>query len=190
MRDVSRKVAEEYAADLNHGTLSPNTYNKHLGLLTLVFRVVKRKARLTENPWEDIQRKRLVTHSRRELTVDELKNVCQKATGELRILLALGVYSGLRLGDCATLRWGETDLKGGIITRIPNKTGRRNPKPVIVPIHAALRAMLAEIPVENRGEYLPATAAKYAHRTDAVTDEVQAHFKKMRDKGLEAGNRS
>jgi hypothetical protein len=37
-------------------------------------------------------------HSRREPTVDELQNVCQSALGELRTLLALGVYSGLRLG--------------------------------------------------------------------------------------------
>jgi integrase len=147
-------------------------------LLTLVFRVVKRKAKITDNPWEEIQRKRLVTHSRRELTVDELRTVCQSAAGELRVLLALGVYSGLRLGDCATLRWGETDLRRSIITRIPNKTGRRNPKPVIVPIHPVLLAMLNELPADNRGEYvLPELAALYAERIDAITDRVQAHFK-------------
>src|SRR5271165_2203935 len=98
LRDVSKDVAEEYASNLNHGRLSASTYNKHLNLLALVFRVVKHKARLMSNPWEEIQRKRLVTHSRRELTIDELKNVCQSATGELQTLFALGVYSGLRLG--------------------------------------------------------------------------------------------
>lgn len=178
LREVTRDIAEEYAANLNHGKLSPNTYNKHLGLLTLVFRVVKQKAKLTENPWEDIQRKRLVTQSRRELTVDELRKVCGSATGELKTVLALGVYSGLRLGDCATLRWGETDLRRCIITRIPNKTGRRNPKPVIVPIHPVLLEMLAETPADQRGEYvLPETAALYANRIDLVTDRIQAHFK-------------
>jgi integrase len=178
LRDVTKEVAEEYAGTLNHGTLSANTYNKHLGLLTLVFRVVKHKARLADNPWEDIQRKRLATHSRRELTIDELRKVCADATGELKTLLAVGVYTGLRLGDCATLRWGETDLQRAIITRIPNKTGRRNPKPVIVPIHPALLAMLEEISARNRGEYvLPEMAALYADRSDLVTDKVQAHFK-------------
>ena len=52
----------------------------------------------------------MIANSRRELTIDELRKVCQTATGELRTLLALGIYSGLRLGDCATLRWGEVDL--------------------------------------------------------------------------------
>jgi integrase len=178
LRDVTRQVAEEYAASMNHGKLSPNTYNKHLGLLTLVFRVVREKAKLAVNPWEDIQRKRLVTHSRRELTVEELRTVCQSATGELRTLLALGVYSGLRLGDCATLRWGEVDLARNLIRRVPNKIGRSNPKPVIVPLHPVLGDMLAGTPAESRGEnVLPETAELYSRRIDAVTDRVQAHFK-------------
>jgi integrase len=179
LRAVERSIAEDYAASLNHGTLAPGTFNKHLNLLTLVFRVVKNKARLTENPWEDIQRKRLVTHSRRELTVDELKRVCQSAKGELRSLLAIGIYCGLRLGDAATLRWCEVDLTRGLIRRIPNKISRSaNPKTVQIPIHPVLREMLGETPTEKRGEYvLPEMATLYQHRTDAVTDLVQTHFK-------------
>ena len=76
LRDVTKETADDYAASLNHGRFSPSTFNKHLNLLTLVFRVVKTKAKLDSNPWEDIQRKHLVTQSRRELTVDELKNIC------------------------------------------------------------------------------------------------------------------
>jgi len=177
LRDVTKEIAEGYAASLNGGRLSPNTFNKHLNLLALVFRVLKHKARLTGNPWEEIQRKRLVTHSRRELTLDELKKICEAATGELRTLLALGVYSGLRLGDCATLRWAETDLVRGIMRRLPNKTARRNPKPVIVPVHPVLREMLSATPADQRGDYvLPEIAALYGRRTDLVTDLVQRHL--------------
>jgi integrase len=113
------------------------------------------------------------------LTIDELRKICQTATGELQTLLALGIYSGLRLGDCATLRWGEVDLPRAMIRRIPNKTARRNPKPVIVPIHPILIGdMLAETPLNKRGEYvLPEMAALYNRRTDMVTDMVQRHFK-------------
>ena len=177
LRDVTREIAEEYAGQMNHGRLSASTYNKHLNLLTLVFRVLKDKARLSGNPWQDIQRKRIIAQGRRELTMDELRNVCQSAKGELRALLALGVYSGLRLGDCATLRWAEVDLPRNVIRRIPNKTARRNPKPVIVPIHPVLRDMLAETAPEKRAEFvLPEIAETYIRRTDMVTDMVQRHF--------------
>jgi integrase len=178
LREVTKEIAEEYASSMSRSRFSPSTYNKHLNLLTLVFRVLKHKAKLTENPWEEIQRKRLVTNSRRELTIDELRKICMNAKGELQTLLALGIYSGLRLGDCATLRWGEVDLPRLMIRRIPNKTARRNPKPVIVPIHPVLRDMLAATPVDQRREYvLPETAALYIHRTDMVTDMVQNQFK-------------
>ena len=177
--DVTRAVAEEYAAHLAAGGLSPNSYNKHLNLLQLVFRVLKEKARLVENPWKELPRRRLTTQSRRELTVEELRLVCGAAEGELRKLLALGIYSGLRLGDCATLRWGEVDLARGIIRRVPNKTARRSSRPVLVPIHAVLRGMLAETPLEQRGEYvLPELAALYLRRIELVTTLVQTHFKK------------
>ena len=72
-------------------------------------------------------------------------------------LFALGVYSGLRLGDCATLRWPEVDMVRGIICRIPNKTARRNPKPVLVPIHPVTREMLA---AESRPAIVPNTSCR------------------------------
>jgi integrase len=177
LRDVTKPMAQAYAASLNDGRLSASTFNKHLNLLTLVFRVLKDKARLAFNPWEDIQRKRIVAQGRRELTIEELRKVCQAAKGELRGLLALGVYSGLRLGDCATLRWAEVDLARNMIRRIPNKTARRNPKPVIVSIHPTLLEMLEVPESEKRAEYvLPETAALYLRRSDRVTDMVQRHF--------------
>src|SRR5207247_5323668 len=63
LRDVTKEIAEEYAGHLNHGRLSPSTFNKHLNVLTLIFRVVKQKAKLAGNPWEEIQRKHVVPRS-------------------------------------------------------------------------------------------------------------------------------
>jgi len=178
LREVTKEIADDYASSLNHGRFSASTFNKHLNLIALVFRVLKHKAKLTANPWEDIQRKRVVAQSRRELTIDEIRKVCQSAKGELQKMLALGIYTGLRLGDCATLRWCEVDLPLGMIRRIPNKTARRNPKPVIVPIYPALGEMLIETPINKRSDYvLPEIAKTYIHRTDMVTDMVQRHFK-------------
>lgn len=179
MRDVTPAISSEFADWLVSEGRSPNTFNKYMNLLALVFRTLKDKARLTINPWEGIQRKRLVTYGRRELTIDELRKVCATAQGDLRLLLALGIYTGLRLGDCATLRWGEVDLARGIIRRIPNKMARRdNPKPVILPIHPTLRPLLAEIQGEERGEYvLPRIATDYARHESYVTDRIQALFK-------------
>jgi integrase len=177
MRDVTRDMADAYAAHLLKRGLSTNRFNKHVRFLELLFRTLRSKARLTMNPWEEIRSKRLVPHSRRELTIEELRRVCEAATGEMRVLFGLGIYTGLRLGDCCTLRWGEVDLDRGIIRRVTNKTSRRNPKPVLVPIHPALSALLPEMPTDKPTEFvLPETAERYGRGVYMVTDFIQQHF--------------
>lgn len=182
LRDVTEDMAEEYAGYLNHGRLSPNTFNKHVRVLELVFRVLAKKARIAGNPWEGIQRKALTTSSRRELTVEELRKVCRNATGDLRTLLALGIYTGLRLRDCATLRKGEVDLVRGIIRRVPNKTARHNPNPVLIPIHPALRAEIEPVltSADNTSDYLlPRIAQDYTGggaSKKRMIDQIQEHF--------------
>jgi integrase len=177
LRDVTPAIVEAYATHLWKRKLSPNRYNKHARLLEYVFRVLKGRGRLLSNPWESIESKALTTNSRRELTIEELREICAKADGELRLLLALGIYTGLRLGDCATLRWGEVDLARGIIIRVPNKTARRNPKPVHIPIHMTLRTLLMEIPRTKHQVYvLPDMATRYAKGAYMLTDSIQEHF--------------
>ena len=177
LRDITVPLAADYATHLNDRGLASGTFNKHIQCLALIFRVLTPAAQLTVNPWNEIQRKRAAAISRRELTVEELRRVCDKATGELRLLLALGIYTGLRLGDAATLRWGEVDIARGIIRRVPNKTSRRNSKPVLIPIHPSLRAMLVDTPEARRRDYvLPETAASYLRDSSAPSKRIQAHF--------------
>lgn len=180
LRDVTEEIAEEYATHLNQRGGSPNTFNKHIRVLDLVFRVLFKRAKLTVNPWEEIKRKELTTSSRRELTVEELKRVCRNAVGDLRPLLALGLYTGLRLRDCATLRWGEVDLARGVICRVPNKTARRHPAPVIIPIHPALRTEIERLSRSTETDYLlPEIAVDYTSGgagKKRVINRIQDHF--------------
>jgi len=176
LRDVTEDDAAAYAADLS-ANMGPSTFNRHTGLLRLVFRVLAKPGRIQFNPFADIGTKKAIQHGRRELTVEELARVCAAATGELRTLFAIGIYTGLRLGDCATLGWGEVDLIRGAIVRIPNKTARRNPKPVTIPLHPALAGVLAETPEKKRRGYvLPGMSASYRANRCQVTDIVQKHF--------------
>lgn len=177
LRDVSESIASAYASHLMSAKFSANSFNKHIRFLELLFRVLRDKARVDRNPWENIKRKRVLTASRRELTIEELRKVCLAATGEMRILFALGIYTGLRLGDCATLRWSEVDLIRGVIRRIPSKTARRSPKPVHIPIHVILRDMLTEIDRSTKTDHvLPDTAALYIKSSSAVSKQLHNHF--------------
>jgi integrase len=171
LRDVTGPMAESYAVALGARGISPNTFNKNVRTLALVFRTLE----LEFNPWLRIRRRRHETASRRELTIDELRLVCGSAAGSIRTLLAIGMYTGLRLGDASTLRWAEVDLTAGIIRRIPNKTARRKSEPVRIPIHPALAGVMATLP--RHGEHVtPDLARDYARGPAFVSRPVQAHF--------------
>ena len=178
LRDVTSRIAEEYLQHLNR-TLSPATFNYYLHAMRYIFRTVKETARLKDDVWAKAKNKTSVAFSRRELTIDELKKVCGAAQGEMKLLFAVGLYTGLRLGDCCTLKWGETDLRRHQIRRIPNKLARRCPRPVVVPIHPFLANMLAEIPANERGVYvLPKYASVYlGPGRSTITDSIQRHFR-------------
>ncbi len=177
MRDVSEEIAEAYARDLAGTGMAAATFNAHVGLLRLVWRVLRKKVKTDRNPWVDVGRRRVAAAGRRELTVEELRRVVGASTGETRLLFALGIYTGLRLGDCATLRWGEVDVERSMLRRVPNKTARRNPKTVNVPLHATLRTMLSETAADRRSLYvLPETAEMYLRDASAVCKRIQDHF--------------
>lgn len=176
VRQVSREIAAEFLSDIDAG-LSGNSYNKYVSLFRLIWRVIGSDARCVGNPWGDVARAHQPKcNGRRALTVEELARVCGGLTGELRLLFALGLYTGLRLGDCALLEWGAIDLARHMITTTPRKTAKAG-RAVAIPIHPALFAMLAEIPAKlRRGCLLPETAATYRHDASVLSKKIRATF--------------
>ena len=174
---VTPAIAQEYAQTINGERCSANTYNKHISFLRLFFRVMADAARTESNPFEKIARKKQIPNSRRELTVDELQRVLTTAEGELGLLFGIGAFTGMRFGDCCTLKWGEIDLHRALVNRVPNKTARSKGKPVIIGMPDTLRERLAAIPTDERGEYvLPQTAQDYKRGLSRVSNPVQRHF--------------
>jgi integrase len=171
---VTTDQAEEFTSTL--AAFSPNRFNKIVQTCRLVFRILAPKLKNGGNPFEHIAGKPLSTRSHRELSVAELQTVCGSATGELRTLFAIGLYTALRMGDAATLRWEEVSFPLNRITRRPMKTARSG-KIVAIPLHPTLRAILEETPPEQRkGFVLPDSAAVYARDTGALSKRIQNHF--------------
>ena len=176
MRQVSKEVAKEFLSYIGK-TLSPNTYNKYTALLRAVWRTLGETARCKGNPWEGVSRKtQSEENGRRPLTTEELIRVCQPLTGEMRVLFALGLYTGLRLGDCALMEWGKIDMVRRVIVTVPRKTKKKRTI-VEIPLHPALYAILDETPTRRRTGYLmPDMAATYERDTSAVAARIRRAF--------------
>ena len=177
LRHVSKQVAEEFATALAAKS-SAGTFNKRITLFRAMWEHLADTARLTVNPWKLIRKHEGMMHTRRELTVEELGRVCSSLKGEMRLLFAIGIYTGLRLGDCCRLDWGNIDLARRMISIIPHKTMKHSHgKPVLIPLHPTLAGMLAEIPQEERTGYLmPKIANAFARDPASVSKKIQAVF--------------
>ena len=140
--DLSRTGAQNYAKNLWQSTISARTYNAHIKQLQAMFGVLEAEAGLTANIWRSIPRKEETPEGRRNLSLDELRKVFCKADGNWKIMLAVGMFTGLRLGDVANLRWQDTLIKPGFLVVMPMKTSRKK-KMVEVPIHDTLARILA-----------------------------------------------
>lgn len=179
LHEVSSSIAEEYATHLWQSGIAPRTYNGTIKFLRSMFKVLRTRAGLSTDVWEDIPAQDNQTEGRRNLTTKELRAICAKADGNLRYWLAIGLYTGLRLGDVVTLKWSEIDFEDHIIKRIPSKT-RRKGKIITFPLHPVLEAMLKQLRAGTPASavYLfPDDAELHAKgRSSAITSRIQDHF--------------
>lgn len=176
LAEITALEAEDYARDLKTEAFAPRTFNGHLKFLRAFFKTLRLRASLAENPFDGVVLMEGATLSRRELTPEELAAVFSKASGSLRVMLAVGVFTGLRLGDVCHLKWSAIDFKKAQLTVVPGKTARKG-KTVTIPLHPTLVQMLADWQARAPGELVfPAEAADYARGTDYVTDRFQDLF--------------
>jgi len=170
--DVTRDHAEVFRRELPNTGRSADLTNR----ICVVCRMMFRRAGIEPNPFGAFRRLAYKPTGRRELTEPELRAVCGSATGELRRLLALGLYTGLRLGDACQLDWSEVSPDLTRIIREPGKTSYKGTE-VVIPTHPVLATILGETPAEERtGPVLPDLCLKYRADAPGVSKMVGEHF--------------
>ena len=171
MHDVTPSETEEYARDLWRDKVSPRTFNSHVIFLRGMFTTLKSPAGLLSNPWSEIKAMEKRTQGRVNFTPEELVTICHNATGAMRCMIAVGLYTGLRQGDVVNLKWAS--IRPGKIELMPRKTARKG-KTVTIPLHPVLDALLQERRAQVVGEYVfPEEAALYAREASAVSKQFQ-----------------
>ena len=194
---VTAEMIVEYLA-LLRANLCGSSYNNRVCVLREIFRTLAHKAGLENDPWEGVRLRPDDSHSRRELTMDELrrlldaaKKVKVRGEGEQWYLLFLiGIYTGLRLGDCCRLDWSQINIAAGVIQIVPAKTRRHHQRMVTIPIHPKLGAELlaSQVKVKGEGEQwncstslsgpvLPEIAELYGRSRWRVSHELSRIFK-------------
>ena len=210
---VTEDMVGEYLA-LLRSNLSGTSYNGRVCILREIFRTLATKAGLEDDPWEGVRLRPDDCHSRRELTMEELRRLLAAAkkvkvkgeqrmvspsfepkaqdgnyhctptttnsdsTNEWHLLFLIGIYMGLRLGDCCRLDWSQINLPQQVIQLVPQKTKRhKHGRPVTIPIHSALGHALLNSQPRVTGSVLPNVAELYTTYRWRVSQELGRIFK-------------
>ncbi len=182
LSEVTPDMAAEFMEAISSRGAA-GTVNKYLQFFKCFYITLADAGKITaQNPFADIEPEEGETHSKHPLTRQQVSALLDTSEGELQILIALGYFTGLRLGDCCTLKWAEVDMSRGVIERIPNKTRNtvKNKDKAIVKIGIApyLADLLAGLP--RAGAYvLPDMAEKYRGRNQiAIHRAITALFER------------
>lgn len=173
---VDAETARRYFAELS---VTPASRNDRLRWFRMLFKALMRAGKVPqkENPFAALDAVRTTTHAKRALDAEQVRALFAAAEGETRRLFAIGFYAGLRLGDAATLRWGEVDLRRGIIERVQRKTARRARSTEDATAKIGVNAELAaELGRPGEGYVLPKTAEQYLRNPRVINDRVRAVF--------------
>ncbi len=164
LHQLTPEVIAEYLRVLRSGRCA-GTYNNHVCVLREIYRVLAESAGIAEDPWRGIRLLSDDSHARREFTRSELARiftVVERKGDPWRLLFCLGMYTGLRLGDCCTLEWTHVDLARGMIQVVPRKTRRHmHGVPVTIPIHPDLVTLLSPRVVSDERYVSPELAQWY-----------------------------
>jgi integrase len=164
LRDVTTEDVRQYLTD-QRTRISAKTANLYRKILSGFFirgvknSVIKNNPVLPIKPFKG---SRGELASRRALTMAELQLIYSKAPNDFwRWMILGGFYTGLRLGDLVTMKWGSIDFAQNVIRVTAIKTDRA----MQIPIARPLRAMLEELrPARavKAGEYIwPDNAERY-----------------------------
>jgi integrase len=177
LHEVQPEDAIDYVADLWASGVSASTYNAHVKFLRAAFHALELAAGITANPWNRVVTKRKEQgEGRRHLTLPELQTVLARAEGNLRLMLAIGLFTGLRLADVVNLRWDCLDLDRGVANVVPRKTQRYGKK-VELPLRSELVGLLREHHAHSDGEFLfPRERAEHAINAGNLTKLMQRFF--------------
>jgi integrase len=169
MDDVTAEDAECYSMYCQNSIkCGPTGYNDRIDVCRVMFDLSK----IEKNPFAKIARLKEENEGRDCLTLQQVERILAGSTGEIRLLVVIGLFTGLRLGDAVNLLW--KDISG---QRLRKKTGKTG-KLVTFPIHPYLAGELDKLTRPNNDNSLvvPELAAVYKRDPSALSRRIRRLF--------------
>jgi integrase len=133
MEKIVQIQLERLKKNMADAGLTPRTIRYALAVVRQVFNFAVKHGlfegqnpaggNIVTRPQEDNRKQRYLTRDEAERLLRELLNHSQ----EVHDMALLSLYTGMRFGEVAHLRWGDVDLFGGVILLRKTKSGKNRP---------------------------------------------------------------
>ncbi len=134
---------EKWRDALQKGGRTPATVNFNLKVVSIAFQKAQKLGYIPVNPCHGLEAIRDDTEAERDVfTPEQVKVLIEAGKGtDWEGAVFVAYFTGLRLGDVATLTWADVDTAGAQGWFLRRKTLKTR-KEVAIPIHPSLRAFL------------------------------------------------
>lgn len=144
-QDITHLNAKEITGFREHLSkrVSPGTVNISLKILRSALSQARRDGLTDINEAERVTLLKIRKTVRRQAFSElQLRRILNTANAEWKGMILFGLYTGLRLGDIATLTWHNLDLQQNEISLTTTKTGRQQ----VLPLAKPLRNYIEKLP--------------------------------------------
>jgi len=123
LENVTTSDITEYRDHEIDGGLSPRTVNQKLKIASQIFSDAKSQAIIKINPVELTERAIANTRTGQEpFTLDQVRSLIVNGEEDWKGIILIAYSTGLRLRDCATLKWSSLDIDQNWLTVEIEKT--------------------------------------------------------------------
>lgn len=142
---LKKRDAEKYLEELSR-RVGAGSFNNMLLFCRRLWKTLADEFGLDASLWNEFKKMKVCKSMRRAFKPEELWELVEHAGADknMLVLLALGMYTGLRIGDCACMKWDSIDFSRKIVSVVPIKTKKYMNGPIEIPMHEALAKVLKE----------------------------------------------
>ena len=126
-------IEQKLSESMTEQEWSPATYNRHLALLSLTYKLAIRKKKVKENPARLVKRLAENNEKIRFMTAEEetaLRAVIVEHYAEHMPEFEVALNTGLRLSEMYNLRWQDVDVSNRVLAVIRSKNGEMRHAPM------------------------------------------------------------
>ena len=171
LNKITPFIIEKYRVERKEKDgVKDSSINIDIAILSHIYTTAIKAGIMEKNPCKEVKRLRVIQTKDKILSQSEIALLLDKLQGKDRLMVLVGLFTGLRLGGVLGLSWHDIDFNSGVVMS-SHKTG----KLVSIPLSSYLLEELLKWKESNSGDNVFETRPI----THAVVAKYSEHFSKL-----------